>query len=127
MDRWIGGARGEPGLGLRDPRSSPFDPVGPVRSLTPSEAARIATSDRPLLDLRTRLERWAFGAPEHSIKVSVLRHALRPEVDMVYLCQHALRSKLPAARGAREVAGGFRRWKQDGVGATPPHVPYDPG
>lgn len=98
-----------------------------MRSVTPSEAARIATADRPVLDLRTRLERWAFGAPPHSTKVSVLRHAIRPNVDAVYLCQHALRSKLPAARGATEVAGGFRKWKQDGVEATAPYVPYDPG
>lgn len=98
-----------------------------MRSLTPSEAAGIATAERPVLDLRTRLERWAFGAPVHSVKVSLLRHAIRPDVDAVYLCQHALRSKLPAARGATEVAGGFRRWKEDGIEATPPHVPYGPG
>lgn len=97
------------------------------RDVTPSEAARSATAQRPILDLRTRLERWAFGAPVHSIKVSLVRHALRPDHEAVYLCQHAVRSKLPAARGATEVKGGFRRWKVDGVQATPSHVPYQPG
>ena len=72
------------------------------------------SSGRPILDLRTRAERRKFGYPPGSVKVSLLRHALAPSRDAMYLCQHAVRSKLPASRGASEVAGGFVAWKRDG-------------
>jgi rhodanese-related sulfurtransferase len=69
---------------------------------------------RPILDLRTRAERRKFGYPPGSVKVSLLRHALVPVRDGIYLCQHAVRSKLPASRGAREIEGGFVAWKRNG-------------
>jgi len=69
---------------------------------------------RPILDLRTRAERQKFGYPPGSVKVSLLWHALAPKRDAIYLSQHAVRSKLPASRGAREVEGGFVAWKRNG-------------
>lgn len=70
---------------------------------------------KPILDLRTRFERWWWGRPPGSRKVSLLRHAVAPDRSAVYLCQHAVRSKLPAWRGATEIAGGFSAWKRDGL------------
>lgn len=72
------------------------------------------TTGRQILDLRTRAERRKFGFPPGSVKVSLLWHALAPRRDAIYLCQHAVRSKLPASRGAREIAGGFVAWKSSG-------------
>jgi rhodanese-related sulfurtransferase len=33
----------------------------------------------------------------------------------IYLCQHAVRSKLTLRAGAAEVAGGFVAWQQAGL------------
>ncbi|WP_298208622.1 hypothetical protein [Ferrimicrobium sp.] len=68
-----------------------------------------------ILDLRTRAERRKFGHPPGSRKVSLLWHSFAPKRDGIYLCQHAVRSKLPASRGATEIAGGFVAWISDGM------------
>jgi len=86
-----------------------------VRAISPEQARQEAeTSGRPILDLRTRAERRQFGYPPGSVKASLVWHALAPKRDAIYLCQHAVRSKLPASRGAREIAGGFVAWRRDG-------------
>lgn len=72
-----------------------------------------------LLDLRTALERRRFGSPPGAVKAPLLWHALFPRPDAVYLCQHAVRSKLPTRRGAMEVTGGFVAWKRAGLPITP--------
>ena len=85
-----------------------------VRSISPAEAWEEAQrSGQPILDLRTQAERRRYGRPPGSKKVSLLHHALFPQRDAIYLCQHAVRSKLPASRGGREIAGGFVAWKAD--------------
>lgn len=84
--------------------------------VSPAEAwQETRTSGRPILDLRTRAERRRFGRPPGSIKVSLVRHAFWPRRDAIYLCQHAVRSKLPASRGSREVEGGFVAWTAGGL------------
>ncbi len=82
-------------------------------ALSPDEAcAQAATGSVRLLDLRTRTERTRYGAPPGSRRVSLLRHVLWPQgAGAVYLCQHAVRSKLTGWRGAAEVAGGWVAWK----------------
>jgi rhodanese-related sulfurtransferase len=88
-----------------------------MRSLEPAEAYRLAQAGRiRILDLRTSLERRRYGAPPGADAVSLPRHVARPEGDgAVYLCQHALRSKLALRNGAGEVAGGFRAWREAGL------------
>ncbi len=84
-------------------------------SVSPEEGWKQSqATGRPILDLRTRAERRKFGYPPGSVKVSLLRHALAPQRDAIYLCQHAVRSKLPASRGAKEITGGFVSWKNSG-------------
>ncbi len=69
-----------------------------------------------LLDLRPAAERRRYGAPPGAVPVSLARHVLRPEGSgTVYLCQHAVRSKLTLHRGAAEVAGGFAAWRAAGL------------
>jgi rhodanese-related sulfurtransferase len=69
-----------------------------------------------ILDLRTDAERRRSGWPPGAEKVSLLRHAVRPDGPATaYLCQHALRSKLTRRRGAPEVAGGFAAWLRAGL------------
>ena len=47
---------------------------------------------------------------------SLGRHLLHPEgTGTVYLCQHAVRSKLTQRSGADEVAGGFKAWRDAGL------------
>ncbi len=76
--------------------------------------ARASAGSVRLLDLRTRTERRLYGAPPGSRRVSLLRHALWPPGDgAVYLCQHAVRSKLTGWRGAAEVAGGWVAWRRN--------------
>lgn len=76
----------------------------------------VRTGRASLLDLRSRLERRRFGSPPQARRVSLLRHALWPRTDgAVYLCQHAVRSKLTLWRGAREVEGGFVAWQRAGL------------
>ena len=58
----------------------------------------------------------AYGWPPGAGKVSLLRHIAVPEgPDVVYLCQHANRSKLTGRSGAPEVAGGFAAWLDAGL------------
>lgn len=98
--------------GQREHRAEPTA----IRAVSPEHAwQETQETGRPILDLRTRLERRKFGRPPGSIKVSLLRHALVPDRDSLYLCQHAVRSKLPVARGGREIAGGFVAWKSAGL------------
>lgn len=86
------------------------------RAVSPTEAWRLTQeTGTTVLDLRTRAERQKFGYPPGSVKVSLLWHVVAPRHDAIYLCQHAVRSKLPVSRGAREVAGGFVAWKRDGL------------
>lgn len=69
--------------------------------------------DVRLLDLRSRAERRRYGAPPGAEPVSLAAHVANPEgPGVVYLCQHAIRSKLTLRRGAAEVAGGFVDWKK---------------
>jgi rhodanese-related sulfurtransferase len=89
-----------------------------ARSVPPEEAWRRLQGGDPMFDLRTRAERIIFGWPPGSIKVSLLWHRLRPDATAIYLCQHAVRSKGPARRGAAEVAGGFVAWEQLGLPIT---------
>ncbi len=84
-----------------------------MRSLDPQEVWRLLRrGEVRLLDLRTELERRRFGAPPGAIPVSLPRHLLKPEGEgTIYLCQHAVRSKLTLHAGAAEVAGGFAAWQ----------------
>ena len=68
-----------------------------------------------ILDLRTSAERRRYGAPPGATPVSLVRHAVTPDRAAIYLCQHAVRSKLPAQRGAREITGGFVAWQKAGL------------
>lgn len=87
-----------------------------LRTIPAEEAwQETGTTGRPILDLRTRAERRRFGYPPGSVKVSLLWHTVAPRRDAIYLCQHAVRSKLPASRGAREIAGGFVAWERSGL------------
>jgi rhodanese-related sulfurtransferase len=89
------------------------------RSLQAEEAWELARrGDARILDVRTKAERRLLGAPPGSQHVSLLRHALRPEGPRtIYLCQHAIRSKLTLRNGAAEVAGGFAAWRKKGLPA----------
>lgn len=69
-----------------------------------------------LLDLRTRAERKRYGWPPGAEPVPLAHHLITPESEgVVYLCQHAVRSKLTQRNGAAEVAGGFVAWQRDGL------------
>jgi rhodanese-related sulfurtransferase len=69
-----------------------------------------------LLDLRTRAERKRYGSPPGAEPVSLAHHLIKPEGEgAVYLCQHAIRSKLTQRNGAVEVAGGFVAWEHEGL------------
>lgn len=69
-----------------------------------------------ILDLRTRAERRLTGHPPGSTPVSLVRHVLRPDgLGAIYLCQHAVRSKLTLRRGALEIRGGFAAWREEGL------------
>jgi SAM-dependent methyltransferase/rhodanese-related sulfurtransferase len=86
------------------------------RALAPAGAwDLLRTNQVRMLDLRTGMERSRYGWPPGARPVSLLRHAVSPDRSAVYLCQHAVRSKLPAALGAREVAGGFVAWQHAGL------------
>jgi rhodanese-related sulfurtransferase len=88
------------------------------RSLDPRDVwvAMQRGDDVRLLDLRTDLERRRYGFPPGSLPASFVRHALQPEgPPAVYLCQHALRSKLTLRNGAGEIAGGFEAWEREGL------------
>jgi rhodanese-related sulfurtransferase len=87
------------------------------RSLDPREVWRaLERGEARLLDLRTELERRRYGAPPGAIPVSLAKHTLKPEGERaIYLCQHAVRSKLTMRNGAAEVAGGFVAWERAGL------------
>ena len=77
---------------------------------------RVTAGDARVLDLRTAAERRRYGAPPGAEHVSLARHALSPEgPPAIYLCQHAVRSKLTLRNGAAEVAGGFVAWAREGL------------
>ena len=84
-----------------------------ARSLDPLEVwTLIQRGDARLLDLRTEVERRRYGAPPGAVPVSLPRHLLNPQGEgAIYLCQHAVRSKLTLRAGAAEVAGGFAAWQ----------------
>ena len=66
-----------------------------------------------ILDLRTEFERRRHGAPPGARPVSLAKHIVSPEgPGAIYLCQHAIRSKVTLRRGAAEVAGGFAAWRE---------------
>ena len=87
------------------------------RSMTPREAWEAAErGEVKILDLRTDLERRRYGAPPGATHVSLARHIAAPEpAPAVYLCQHAVRSKLTSRREAAEVEGGFVAWIEAGL------------
>lgn len=89
----------------------------PARSVDPREVwAQLQRGRVRLLDLRTGVERRRYGAPPGAIAVSLARHLVKPEGEgAIYLCQHAVRSKLTLHRGAAEVAGGFVAWQHAGL------------
>jgi rhodanese-related sulfurtransferase len=73
-----------------------------------------------LFDLRTEKERRRYGAPPGAEPTSLMRAVMSPEgKHAIYLCQHALRSKLALRNGAAEVAGGFEAWVDDGLPVEP--------
>jgi rhodanese-related sulfurtransferase len=90
---------------------------GEVESLAPDEVFREVQGGRlRILDLRTKAERRRYGAPAGAEHVSFARHIVHPEGrGTVYLCQHAVRSKLTLRKGAAQVAGGFSAWRDAGL------------
>jgi rhodanese-related sulfurtransferase len=88
-----------------------------VESLAPNQVFEEVQAGRlRILDLRTKAERKRYGAPARAEHVSLLRHVMHPEgPGTVYLCQHAVRSKLTLRNGAAEVAGGFSAWRDAGL------------
>lgn len=84
-----------------------------VTSMTPREAWEEAErGEVKILDLRTKLERRRYGAPPGAIPVSLTRHIATPEgASAVYLCQHAVRSKLTGRGGG---GGRLRRLGRSG-------------
>jgi len=87
------------------------------RSIDPREVWQaLERGEARLLDLRTELERRRYGAPPGAIPVSLAKHTVKPEGEgAIYLCQHAVRSKLTLRNGAAEVAGGFVAWERAGL------------
>ena len=77
---------------------------------------RARAGELRILDLRTKAERKRYGAPPGAVPASLARHLVHPEgPGTVYLCQHAVRSKLTQRGGADEVAGGFKAWRDAGL------------
>ncbi len=88
-----------------------------ARSLEPEAVwAAAERGEARILDLRTQAERRRYGAPPDAEPVSFAKHVASPEgPGVIYLCQHAVRSKLTLRRGAAEVAGGFVPWEKAGL------------
>ena len=88
-----------------------------ARSLSPEAAWNaVQLGFGEILDLRTGIERRRFGAPPRAKPVSLAKHMASPEgPGAIYLCQHAIRSKVTLRHGAAEVAGGFAAWKEAGL------------
>jgi rhodanese-related sulfurtransferase len=91
--------------------------VAVARALEPEAAwSAVQLGFAQILDLRTEIERRRYGAPPGSKHVSLAKHMASPEgPGAIYLCQHAIRSKVTLRRGAAEVAGGFAAWKEAGL------------
>ena|SRR5438067_583341 len=102
-------------------RDHPLSRASASQSVDPRDVwAALERGEATLLDLRTKLERRQHGAPPDAVRVSLLRHTLHPAgPPAVYLCQHAVRSKLTLRNGAAEVAGGFARWRDEGLPVEP--------
>ena len=87
------------------------------RALEPEaawEAVQLGLAE--ILDVRTEIERRRYGAPPGARPVSLVKHMASPEgPGSIYLCQHAIRSKVTLRRGAAEVAGGFAAWMDAGL------------
>jgi len=88
-----------------------------ARSLKPEAAwGAVRLGFAEILDLRTRIERRRLGAPPGARHVSLAKHIVSPAgPGTIYLCQHAIRSKVTLRNGAAEVAGGFAAWKEAGL------------
>lgn len=88
-----------------------------AQSLEPEAVwAAVERGEARLLDLRSGIERRRYGAPPGAKPVSLAKHTASPEgPGAIYLCQHAVRSKVTLRRGAAEVAGGFVAWKKAGL------------
>ena len=88
-----------------------------ARALEPEAAwSAVQLGFAQILDLRTEIERRRYGAPPGAKQVSLAKHIASPEgPGAIYLCQHAIRSKVTLRRGAAEVAGGFAAWKEAGL------------
>lgn len=88
-----------------------------ARALEPEAAwSAVQLGFAQILDLRTEIERRRYGAPPGAKPVSLAKHMASPEgPGAIYLCQHAIRSKVTLRRGAAEVAGGFAAWKEAGL------------
>lgn len=88
-----------------------------ARSLEPEAVwAAVERGEARLLDLRSGIERRRYGAPPGAKPVSLAKHTASPEgPGAIYLCQHAVRSKLTLRRGAADVAGGFVAWEKAGL------------
>lgn len=88
-----------------------------ARSLEPEAVwAAVERGEARVLDLRSGIERRRYGAPPGAKPVSLAKHTASPEgPGAIYLCQHAVRSKLTLRRGAADVAGGFVAWKKAGL------------
>lgn len=87
------------------------------RSLPPEEVWELVKrGEARILDVRTAAERKHYGAPPGAEHVSLAHHAVSSEgPPAVYLCQHAVRSKLTLRNGAAEVEGGFVAWERAGL------------
>ncbi|MGA2013066.1 MAG: rhodanese-like domain-containing protein [Solirubrobacteraceae bacterium] len=90
-----------------------------MHAVSPERAWELLSGGQAqLLDLRTEAERRRYGRPPGARRVSLVRHALCPAgPHTIYLCQHAVRSKLTGRRGAAEVAGGWVAWARAGLPA----------
>lgn len=88
-----------------------------ARSIDSHEVwSRLQRGEVELFDLRTAAERRRYGAPPGAKAVPLARHLVRPAGrEVIYLCQHAVRSKATLWRGAAEVAGGFVAWQRAGL------------
>jgi rhodanese-related sulfurtransferase len=86
-------------------------------ALEPEAAWRaVQRGSAQILDLRTEFERRRYGAPPGARPVSLAKHIANPKgPGAIYLCQHAIRSKVTLRRGAAEVAGGFAGWMKAGL------------
>jgi rhodanese-related sulfurtransferase len=88
-----------------------------ARSLKPEAVwAAVERGDARILDLRSAIERRRYGAPPGAKPVSLAKHTASPQgPGAIYLCQHAVRSKMTLRRGAADVAGGFVAWRKAGL------------